>query len=53
MRLDRASATMRDALASMDTKERMMEWLDAGATHLSLLVSMGSSAAEVRCSELA
>lgn len=32
---------------ALNSKEEMMEWLEAGTQHLGLLVNMGSSAAEV------
>ena len=47
-RLDAASLAMTDALQTMDTKDGMMRWLDAGTKHLGLLVALGESAAEVR-----
>ena len=47
-RLDEASSAISDALEAMDTKDRMIRWLDTGTRHLSLLVSLGKSASEVR-----
>ena len=48
IRLRAASSAMDDALSALNSKEQMMRWLDIGTTHLGLLVSIGSSAAEVR-----
>ena len=47
-RLDAASLAMNAALEEMDTKDEMMRWLDTGTKHLSLLVGLGETAAEVR-----
>ncbi|KAF7377628.1 WD40 repeat-like protein [Mycena sanguinolenta] len=46
-RLKLASDAMNNAFIALDSKERMVHLLDVGITHLSLLVSLGKSAAEL------
>ena len=41
------SKAMKDALSTMDNKERMMRLLDVGTTNLSLLINIGNSASVV------
>ena len=36
-----------DARTAMQTKEMIMRYLDTGMTHVGLLISLGSGAAEV------
>ena len=50
-RLEVVRAAMDGAFAALDTKERMMRYLEIGTTHLSFLVNLGKSAAEVRLSK--
>ena len=41
------SEAMKDALSTMDNKERMMRLLDVGTTNLSLLINIGNSVSVV------
>ena len=41
------SKAMKDALSTMDNKERMMRLIDVGTTNLSLLINIGNSASVV------
>ena len=46
-RRDLTFEAMRDALSTMDTKERIMRQLDIGTTNLSLLINIGNSVSVV------
>ena len=46
-RFEIAKEAMERANAALSTKAKMMKWLDAGTTHLDLLMNMGSSTSEV------
>ena len=51
-RLEVVRAAMDGAFAALETKERMVRYLEIGTTHLSFLVNLGKSAAEVGLSKL-
>ena len=50
-RLEVVRAAMDGAFAALETKERMVRYLEVGTTYLSFLVGLGKSAAEVRLSQ--